>query len=383
MATRMTAPTHDGRAARVLVVDDEAGVRRVLKRLLSAEGYEVLEASSGQEGLELLWSHGADTVLLDVMMPQMDGLEVCRRIRKNSRTAHTPVVFITAAIDRQFRRQARKVGADDFLSKPFDDVELLARVSNTVRMKLYYDGLTRERNRLRDEVNGQTRALDEATDRLERLQADLRVAREETIVRLAKAAEFRDDETAAHLQRMSHYCFLIGHKSGLDEYTCEMLRIASPMHDVGKIGIPDHILLKPGRLTPDEYMIMKQHAEIGYQILSGSNSPLVKLAANIAHTHHEKWDGSGYPRGLTGDSIPIEGRIAAVADVFDALTSERPYKKAWPIEEAAGLLRKGRGAHFDPNLVDLFLDSMDEVLAIRDEFSDHTITERPPTPQLV
>lgn len=367
----MGAPTHEGIAAKVLIVDDEAGVRRVLTRLLSAEGYEVLEAASGQEGLELLWTHGADTVLLDVMMPRMDGLEVCRRIRKNSRTAHTPVVFITAAVDRQFRRQARKAGADDFLSKPFDEVELLARVNNTVRMKLYYDGLTRERNRLRTEVDGRTRALGEATERLERLQEDLRVAREETILRLARAAEFRDDETAAHLQRMSHYCYLIGQKKGLDEYTCEMLRIASPMHDVGKIGIPDHILLKPGRLTPDEYSIMKQHAEIGYQILSGSQSPLVELAANIAHTHHEKWDGSGYPRGLRGESIPVEGRIAAVADVFDALTSERPYKKAWPLEDAVALLQRGRAAHFDPELVDLFLGSMDEVLEIKHEFKDH------------
>lgn len=367
----MGAPTHEGIAAKVLVVDDEAGVRRVLTRLLSSEGYEVLEAASGQEGLELLWTHGADTVLLDVMMPRMDGLEVCRRIRKNSRTAHTPVVFITAAVDREFRRQARKAGADDFLAKPFDEVELLARVNNTVRMKLYYDGLTRERNRLKNEVDGRTRALHEATERLERLQEDLRIAREETILRLARAAEFRDDETAAHLQRMSHYCYLLGKKKHLDEYTCEMLRIASPMHDVGKIGIPDHILLKPGRLTPDEYTIMKQHAEIGYQILSGSESPLVKLAANIAHTHHEKWDGSGYPRGLAADAIPVEGRIAAVADVFDALTSERPYKKAWPLEDAVALLERGRGAHFDPELVDLFVGSMDEVLEIKHEFLDH------------
>jgi putative two-component system response regulator len=367
----MSAPTHEGIAAKVLVVDDEAGVRRVLTRLLSAEGYEVIEAASGQEGLELLWTHGADTVLLDVMMPRMDGLEVCRRIRKNSRTAHTPVVFITAAVDREFRRQARRAGADDFLAKPFDEVELLARVNNTVRMKLYYDGLTRERNRLRNEVDGRTRALHEATERLERLQEDLRIAREETILRLARAAEFRDDETAAHLQRMSHYCYLLGKKRHLDEYTCEMLRIASPMHDVGKIGIPDHILLKPGRLTPDEYTIMKQHAEIGYQILSGSDSPLVKLAANIAHTHHEKWDGSGYPRGLEGESIPVEGRIAAVADVFDALTSERPYKKAWPLEDAVALLERGRGAHFDPELVDSFIGAMDEVLEIKHEFLDH------------
>jgi putative two-component system response regulator len=202
------------------------------------------------------------------------------------------------------------------------------------------------------------------------VQRELVIAREETILRLARAAEFRDDETAAHLQRMSHYCHLLGKKRGLDEYTCEMLLVASPMHDVGKIGIPDSILLKPGRLTPDEFQIMKQHAEIGYQILSGSESPLVELAANVAHTHHEKWNGSGYPRGLAGADIPIEGRIAAVADVFDALTSARPYKAAWTVDDATALMLKGRGEHFDPELVDLFLDSLNEILEIKDQFRD-------------
>lgn len=357
-------------AATILIVDDEAAMRRVLGRMLRSEGFGVVEATNGHEALALLDRLSVDTILLDVMMPEMSGLELCRRIRADERTMHTPVVFVTAAIDRAFRREARAAGADDFLSKPFDEVELLARVHNTVRVKLYYDGLAREREDLRTQVSVRAKELEQATTRLERLQSELDIARNETILRLAKAAEFRDDETAAHLQRMSHYCHLLGLRRGLDEYHCEMLRVASPMHDVGKIGIPDNILLKPGKLTPDEYQIMKQHAEIGYRILSGSDSPLVKLAATIAHTHHEKWDGSGYPRGLKAEEIPIEGRVSAVADVFDALTSKRPYKPAWSIEDAVALLEKGRGAHFDPELVDLFVGSMDEVLAIRDQFQD-------------
>jgi putative two-component system response regulator len=357
-------------AARILIVDDEDAIRRVLRRLLVAEGYDVIEAEDGRRGLELAWIHNVDTVLLDVMMPGLDGFEVCRQLRADDRTAHTPVVVVTAAVDREFRRQARAVGADDFLSKPFDEIELLARVRNTVRVKMYYDSLARERNDLRVEIDGRTRDLEIASDRLEKVQRELVIAREETILRLARAAEFRDDETAAHLQRMSHYCHLLGKKRGLDEYTCEMLLVASPMHDVGKIGIPDSILLKPGRLTPDEFQIMKQHAEIGYQILSGSESPLVELAANVAHTHHEKWNGSGYPRGLAGADIPIEGRIAAVADVFDALTSARPYKAAWTVDDATALMLKGRGEHFDPELVDLFLDSLNEILEIKDQFRD-------------
>lgn len=355
---------------RVLVVDDEAAIRRVLEKLLRAEGYEVVHAAGGDEALAIVAGGGIDTVLLDVMMPGLSGLDVCREIRADTQLTYTPVVFVTAANDQAFRREAREAGADDFISKPFDEIELLARVRNTVRVKLYYENIARERNDLRVAVDGSVRALADATAHLERVKRELEYARQETIARLCRAAEFRDDETAAHLQRMSHYCHLLGRRKGLDAYTCEMLRVASPMHDVGKIGIPDHILLKPGRLTPEEFIIMRQHAEIGWRILSGSDSELLELAASIARTHHEKWDGSGYPRGLAGEDIPIEGRIAAVADVFDALTSARPYKKAWPLDDAVALLRNGRAQHFDPELVDMFLDSMDEVLEIRHRFSD-------------
>ncbi len=355
---------------RILLVDDEAGVRRVLERLLNAEGYEVLQAVDGEQALTIAWAHSIDTILLDMRMPGMSGLDVCRRLRSDPRTTHTPVVFLTGLDDRGFKREALQAGATDFLGKPFDKVELLARLRNTVRVKLYHDNLDRERSDLRHVVQRSMQDLDTATARLERLQSELEVARHETIERLARAAEYRDDETAAHLHRMSHYCHLLARSAGLDEYTAEALRIASPMHDVGKIGIPDHILLKPGRLTGDEFTVMKQHAEIGYRILCDSNSQLMKLAASIAHTHHEKWNGSGYPRALHGEAIPIEGRIAAIADVFDALTSNRPYKLAWSIDDALDYMRTGRGQHFDPNLVDLFIDSLDAVLQIRDRFQE-------------
>lgn len=357
-------------AGRILLVDDDAPVRRVMERLLTSEGYDVLPAADGESALVIASVEHVDTVVLDMGMPGLSGLDVCRRLRADPRHEHTPVVFVTGLNDRAFRREALQAGATDFLGKPFDEVELLARLRNSIRVKLYFDGLARERSALRGAVEQHLGELEAATARLERLQRELAVARHETIDRLARAAEYRDDETAAHLHRMSAYCHLLGQKLGLDEYACEMLRIASPMHDVGKIGIPDQILLKPGKLSADEYTIMKEHAEIGFRILSGSDSELVRFAASIAHTHHEQWAGTGYPRGLHGEEIPLEGRIAAIADVFDALTSARPYKKAWPIGEAVAHLEAGSGGHFDPNLVSLFVGSLDDVLAIRERFHD-------------
>lgn len=362
---------------RILVVDDEVQIRRVIRKVLSSEGYDVLEANGGNEALETLAHHDVDTVLLDMRMPDMTGIEVCKRIRSTGRHAHTPVVFLSGASERSVRREAREAGADDFLAKPFDEAELRARIRNSVSHNRHSAGMAQESARLRIEVDGQTRALHEARMALDRARRELEAAQVQTIERLTKAAEFRDDETAAHLQRMSEYSRLLARKVGLDDYTSEMIRTASPMHDVGKIGIPDSILLKPGRLTPDEYEVMKKHAEIGFRILGGSESKLLQLAASIAHTHHEKYNGTGYPRGLKGDDIPIEGRIVAVADVFDALTSERPYKKAWPLERALKLLVDGRDEHFDGELVDLFVGSMDEVLEIRRRLSDDTDAPAP------
>jgi len=365
---------------RILVVDDEAMMRRLLEKLLKMEGYEVALASSGEQALSELMRGGADTVLLDMRMPGMSGLEVCRQIRSHPRSLHTPVVFITAVNDRELRRKGMEAGADDFLSKPFDEVELMARIRNSVRVKRYYDNLEQQKEQLEHAVRERTAALNDAISRLTQIQFDLRASQEETIYRLSRAAEFRDDETGQHLQRMSRYCQVIARRIGLDEATCELLRIASPMHDVGKLGIPDRILLKPGRLTPEEFTVMKGHAEIGYRILVGSEATPLKMAATIAHTHHEKWDGNGYPRGLAGEDIPLYGRIAAIADVFDALTSARPYKPAWKLEDALTLMRQNRGTHFDPNLIDVFFEALPEVLGIRDRFVDQPLHAASPGP---
>jgi putative two-component system response regulator len=219
-------------------------------------------------------------------------------------------------------------------------------------------------------VKDRTADLWDAIARLERAERDLRTSREETIERLAIAAEFRHDETAQHIQRMSRYCALLARNAGMDSERSETIRVASLMHDVGKIGIPDYILLKPGPLTPDERAIMQQHTDIGFRILAGSSSELLATAADIAWTHHERVDGSGYPRGLKGEAIPIEGRIAAIADVFDALSSDRAYKTAFSLVTAVEGMRKARGTHFDPELLDVFLNSIDEVLEIKEQYAD-------------
>lgn len=354
----------------VLVVDDEAAVRRVLEKLLKTGGYEVVQAGNGDEALAMLAEREFDTVLLDVMMPGTDGVEVCRRIRAQEHGQYTPVVFLSATNTPEFRRRATQAGADDTLCKPFDAVELLARVRNTMRLKQGMRALERERQNLQTAYRAQQRALDETLHKLESVREELELAQRETLLRLNRAAEFRDDETAGHLQRMSWYSRLIGEKLGMGLDELERLQAASPMHDVGKIGIPDSILLKPGKLTAEELEIMRQHAEIGYRILSGSNSPLLVMAARIARSHHEKWDGSGYPLRLKGADIPLEGRIVAIADVFDALTSERPYKKAWPVEDAIALLRREQGRHFDPELTELFLNAMPDVEDIRQRFQE-------------
>ncbi len=223
-------------------------------------------------------------------------------------------------------------------------------------------------------VEERTSALRGAVERLQAAEAVIRRSREELIARLVTAAEFRDDETAQHIQRMSAYCELIARKKGLPADRCELLRVASLMHDIGKIGIPDGILLKPGKLEPWEYDVMKRHAEIGFRILSGSDAELLVTAAAIAHTHHERPDGRGYPRGLSGDAIPVEGRIVAVADVFDALTSRRVYKDAYPLDRSVGILKEGAGTQFDSELVELFASSLDEVEAIRSRYADRADT---------
>ena len=271
--------------------------------------------------------------------------------------------MVTANYDVQVRHDALEIGVNDFLNKPYDKTEFKARSKNMLDLRQYQKNLE-EKVRKATEV--------------------IRLREQETVFCLARAAEYRDPETGAHIDRMAQYSRLIARNLGLTEELQDLLLLAAPMHDIGKVATPDAILLKPGKLTEDEFFIMKQHAEIGYKVLNtgSSNSPLLgvsallKEAAEIAYTHHEKYDGSGYPRGLKGADIPLFGRIVAVADVFDALTSERPYKKAWSIEQSSQLLRDGTGSHFDPACVSAFFTNFDEILAIKNKFADEVSEHR-------
>lgn len=355
-------------ATRILVVDDEEPIRRVIARLLHRNGYVCETAGDAEEALGLLKEGDIGLVLTDMDMPGTSGLDLITQITTLFDDIAT--VMVTGMDDAKLANAALEIGAYGYIIKPFEPNEILIQVMNALRRRSLEIENRSHRLRLEQMVRERTAELWEAIARLEKAEKDLRLSREETIQRLSIAAEFRDDETAQHIQRMSRYCALLARKAGEDSERCELIRVASLMHDVGKIGTPDQILLKPGPLTPEERTIMEQHSEIGYRILAGSQSELLRRAAEIAWTHHERVDGSGYPLGITGSEIPLEGRIAAIADVFDALTSDRVYKKAFPLGRAIEIMREARGTHFDPELLDLFLDSMDEVLSIRDQYAD-------------
>ncbi|MDE2585893.1 MAG: response regulator [Betaproteobacteria bacterium] len=347
----------------VLIIDDSE-VNLTLFRALVDRLENTRSHCFPGSAAALAWCEGgrADVVVVDYMMPAPDGLEFIRRFRSLPGMAEVPVVMVTANEQKEIRYEALQAGATDFLTKPIDKHEFLARVRNMCALRRSQRQLADRAAWLAQEVARATQAI---------------VARErETIVRLSRAAEYRDPETGAHILRMAAYSQLIARNLGLDEAEQQLILEASPMHDVGKVGTPDYILLKPGRLTEDEFRVMQQHASIGHDILQGSQSPILQAAAEIARCHHEKYDGSGYPRGLKGEEIPLHSRIVAVADVFDALTSERPYKKAWDLERAAALVREGAGRHFDPKCVEAFFRSWDEVLAIRARHQDEALEPR-------
>ena len=304
-----------------------------------------------------------DLVLVDYMMPDMDGHEYIAAMRAMPSAKEVPIVMVTAADERHVRHKALDLGATDFIAKPVDPNEVKARLRNLLALRRSHLRLQDRNLWLGQEVRKATQAL------IDREQ--------ELILRLAKAAEFRDPETGGHIQRMAHYSELIAANMGLSEEQRELILQAAPMHDVGKMGIPDGILLKPGKLDKDEFRVMKQHPEIGHTILKGSNSTLIQVAAEIALTHHEKWNGEGYPKGLAGEAIPLFGRIVAVADVFDALTSTRPYKRAWSMEQAVSFISDSSGSHFDPVCVNAFLADWGAVQAIRDRFQDPDQTDDP------
>ena len=356
--------------ATILVTDDDPRIRTVLADILDGEGYRVLQAGSGMETLDLLANQEVDVVLLDITMPGMDGLETMRRIKSEPSLKHIPVVIVTGVGDREARLEALKLGADDFLTKPPHMAELTARVRSLVKVKAYHDHLLNYQKELEDTVERRTRELRSTLAELADTNNRLKTSSLNTIHCLSRAAEFKDEDTAAHIQRIGEYARIIGRQLGMSQQDQEMLIYATPMHDIGKIGIPDRILLKPGKLDAEEWAVMQQHTVFGGKILSVEANGFLGLARTIALTHHEKWDGSGYPEGLAGEKIPLAGQITAAADVFDALSSDRPYKKAFPLDQSADIVVEGRGSHFAPQVVDAFSSVKEEIFTIRKRYAD-------------
>lgn len=348
---------------KILAVDDDNFNLQIIQAMLEGVTTSIYTASNGQEALDLLESTpGIDIVLLDLQMPVMDGFEALQRIKLNFTLMNIPVIVVTA--DQQEVTRVLGLGANDFLAKPFNPDELRLRVQNHVRSKKYQDIISNMNAMLEEEVSKKTADLRDAL-------ALSQEAEYEICLRLGRASEFRDMETGMHTRRISEMSKALALLAGLPEEQAELLRFASPLHDVGKIGIPDRILLKPGKLDETEMQIMKLHTTIGGRILSeGERFHSLEAGCTVALQHHEKWDGSGYPKGLKGEEIHIFARIVMITDVFDALASDRPYKKAFPIEKILTIMEEGRGSFFDPHLLQLFLDSLQQFVAIRDRLKD-------------
>ena len=344
-------PSSEGRArgseelkhARILVVDDEKANVEVLRKLLERAGYaDVVWTTDSRQAVPMFKEVEPDLVLLDLHMPHVDGFQVMEGIRPFvGAETYLPILVLTGDRDRQTRKRALSSGANDFLTKPFEVTEVLLRIRNLLETRFLHRQLARHNETLERRVRDRTR--------------DLAEAQVEILHRLALAAEYRDDVTGKHAERVGILSFLIAQALGLHPDEAKLIRRAAPLHDVGKIGIPDAILMKPGVLSEAEFEVMKSHTEIGGRILGGSRYPLLQVAREIAIHHHEKWDGTGYNPGMKGEDIPLVGRIVAVADAFDSLTHERPYKPALPREEAVAIIEEDSGSHFDPGVADAFL----------------------------
>ncbi len=354
---------------RILVVDDDQLVRDVIVEMLHSFGYETESASDGIEALAKM-KLDIDLIMTDLMMPKMDGFGVIKRIRQDGKCQDLPIIVVTAMASREDRLKAIQMGANDFIAKPIDQAEVQVRVASLMRMKEIQDAIKRHKEELEKIVQQRTEVLRATLDEMVEAQRKTHEAYLDTIHKLAIAAEYKDEGTAEHIYRISQYCITIGKAIKLAPHEIEILHHASPMHDVGKIGIPDGILLKPGNLDKEEWDIMRQHTTIGARILQGSSSELLQAGEQIALAHHEKWDGTGYPQNLQGEQIPVLGRIVAVVDVFDALTTKRPYKKAFTNDEAYTIIREGRGQHFDPQIVDHFFNNIREIEEIQNKYKD-------------
>jgi putative two-component system response regulator len=348
------------RNARILIVDDEDNNVEILRRVLTKAGFVHLESTTDSRQAKALYiKHKADLVLLDLRMPHLDGLQVMAELSDIGEATYLPILILSADVTPEARRDALSRGAKDFLNKPFQPDEILLRIKTLLETRLLYVQIQSQNQMLEAKVLERTRALEEA--------------QVEIVERLAMAAEFRDDNTGQHTQRVGQMSALVAKQLGMPDTQVSLIRRAAPLHDVGKIGVPDTILMKLGKLTEDEFAVVKTHTVIGARILSGGKFPLLRLAEEIAFSHHERWDGTGYA-SIAGTDIPLAGRIVAVADVFDALTQQRPYKPAWPIREAIAEIDRQRGRQFDPGVVEAFMrviegqkgsDSLDGEATIR------------------
>lgn len=342
----------------ILVVDDNQTNIDVIEATLESADYQKVTAVTQPLELMQLFSEKVfDLVLLDINMPLMDGFAVLAMMQQMLEPSQRPpVIMLTAQADETSRVKALEGGASDYITKPFNRIELLKRVS-----------IHLENHHAKRLLKSENQLLDQ---RVRERTAQLEQAKVEMIYRLGRAAEYRDNETGNHVKRVSLIAELVAQQLDQDEGFCHLIHIASPMHDIGKIGVSDTILLKPGKLTDEEFSLMQDHVKIGAQILSDSDSPLLQMAHEIALTHHEKFNGKGYPHGLKGEAIPLSGRIVAIADVFDALTSERPYKKAWSIEDTVALIEREQGEHFDPQVVKAFMQVLPKIKTIVNQLHD-------------
>jgi putative two-component system response regulator len=352
----------------LLIVDDDDALRRWEERVVRDSGYSCDGARDAEEARERLRNDSYRLALLDVNMPGDSGIDLLSQIRRDH--PEVAVVMVTGEDSTELAMTAIELGAYGYLVKPVGSGELLINVANALHRRRCEAQNRRVLERLQGAVAKRDDELAQALQELQLAETKVRVSQAETILRLARLMEFRDDDTGHHLHRMSSYCELLARQIGLSEERCEFVRLASQLHDVGKVAVPDSILLKPGKLTEAEFEVIKEHTETGHKMLAGSASEVVQLGALIARTHHERWDGSGYPRGLAGVEIPLDGRIAAVADVFDALTSDRVYRSALSVKSAVEMMSAERGQHFDPELLDAFLRALPATEAIREAYAD-------------